>query len=127
MKEFDKIISEAEKEGIQVNQSLSRLLLDMWRSASDDMRRLTRRARILCAVAIVACVLSAVCISGCVYLGIALHKQQGETDALWGVLSDGVVVEETVTTTEETVTTVQQESDGNNIYQAGEHSSYWEG
>lgn len=125
MDRFEKIMQEAEREGIKVNQGLSRLLLDMWRSAMEDVAQLTRRARVLFVVSIISSALCAALLAGCVYLGISVHEQAGEIDAIWEVFEEGVVIEETTTTTEETVTTITQDAEsGNNVYQAGEGSSY---
>lgn len=125
MDRFEKIMQEAEREGIKVNQGLSRLLLDMWRSAMEDVAQLTRRARALCMISILASVLCAVLLAVCVYLGVCVHDQAGEVDAIWEVFEAGAVIEETTTTTEETVTTITQDVErGNNVYQAGEGSSY---
>lgn len=133
MDDFEKILDEAEHEGIKMTQGLSRLLLGMWKNASDDLRAATQAARRLRAISILAAVLAAVCLCVCVYQGTVIQRQGGEIASLRGevesihkILDAGVIVEETTTTTE-TTTTVEQdtgEGSGNNVFQAGEGSSY---
>lgn len=126
MDEFEKIAKEAEREGITVSQNLIKILLSMWENAGKDLREATATARRLRVVAIVASVLSTVCLCCCIYMGTVIHRQGGEIDSIHRILESGVVVEETTTKTE-TTTTVEQdtgEGSGNNVFQAGENSSY---
>lgn len=111
MDDFEKILDEAEQEGIKMTQGLSRLLLGMWKNASDDLKAATQAARRLRVVSILASVLAAVCFCVCVYQGTVIRSQGGQINSLRGevasihrILEDGVVVEETTTTTETTTT-----------------------
>lgn len=104
MDDFEKILEASEREGIRVTQGLSRLLLSMWKNASDDLRAATQAARRLRAVSILSTALAAVCLCVCVYQGTVIHRQGGEIASIHRILEDGVVVEETTTTTETTTT-----------------------
>lgn len=130
MDDFDELMDEAEKEGLQANRALSKILCDIWRKERDVISSYTKSAKRLFVVCIILSFISAVCISSSIYLGITVHKQGSEIDALQSLLEDGVVVEETTTTTtEEVTTTITQdtgEGSGNNIYQAGRGSSYYQ-
>ena len=123
----ENIMKDAEQEGIKVNQGLSRLLLDLWKRTSDDLRSAISKSKKLFVVSLISSIVSALCICSCVYLATVVHTQAGQIRAIQEVLSDGVVIEETTTTTEETITTITQdtgEGSGNNVYQAGESSTY---
>lgn len=127
MEDIERILQEAEKESLKSSQALLRLVLDMWKNARSELRQSTESAKKLKIVSIIASVIAAFCLVGCIYLGTVVHRQQGEIDAIWDIFEQGVVIEET--TTEETITTetVTQntgEGNGNNIYQAGDYSTY---
>lgn len=134
MDDFEKILRDAEKEGIKVNQGLSRLLLDMWKNSQDEIRDLIAKSKRLCAVAIIASALAAFSFVAFFYLVSVVTEQkeeissmQGEIDFIWSIFEEGVVIEETTTTettTTETVTQDTGEGNGNNIYQAGDYSTY---
>lgn len=126
MDDAKKIIDEAEREGLQMSQGLLRLVLKMWEGAREDVQAATAAAKRLRVVSIIAILISAVCLCVCVYQGTVIHRQGGEIAAIHRILEEGVVIEETTTTTE-TTTTVEQdtgEGSGNNVYQAGDNSSY---
>lgn len=124
MDEFEKIAKEAERESITVSQNLIKILLSMWENAGKDLREATSSAHRLRVVAVVASVLSAVCLCCCIYMGTVIHRQGGEIDSIHRILEAGVVVEETTTTTTTTVEQDTGEGSGNNVFQAGENSSY---
>lgn len=126
MDDFEKLLNDAEREGIKMTQGLSRLLLGMWKSAQDDMKAATNAARRLSVVSIISAVLAISSLCVCCFMGADLQRQGGEIRAIHRVLDEGVVIEETTTTTE-TTTTVEQdtgEGSGNNVFQAGENSTY---
>lgn len=126
MDDFEEIMSAVSQEGVSAARPVIKILTKMWQSARDDLKEATARANRLRVVSILAAVLASICLACCVYLGSVVHRQQGEIDALHRILEEGVVVEETTTTTE-TTTTVEQdtgEGSGNNVFQAGESSSY---
>lgn len=111
MNEFEKILDEAEREGLKMSQGLSRLLMAMWKNAADDLKAATAAAKKLRVIAWIAAVLAALCLCCCAYLGSLLHKQQGEIDAIHRILDAGETVEETVTTVTEETTTQSIEGD----------------
>ncbi len=125
MDEFEDVLREAEREGIQASQGLARLLMDLWNASREEVRDALKEARKLRAAAIAAVILSAVCLALCLYLGSAVHTLRGELQAVQDILDAGVVIEEVVTTTEETVTTQTAEGDiatihNGNAYYGGE-------
>lgn len=127
MEDIEKILQEAEKESLKSSQALLRLVLDMWKNARSELRQSTEAAKKLKIVSIISSVIAALCLVSCIYLGTVVHRQQGEIDAIQEIFEQGFVIEET--TTEETITTetVTQntgEGNGNNIYQAGDYSTY---
>lgn len=125
MDDAKKIIDEAEREGLQMSQGLLRLVLKMWEGAREDVQAATASARKLRLVSIVSIVIASVCLCVCVYQGTVIHRQGGELAAIHRILEEGVVIEEATTTTE--TTTIEQdtgEGSGNNVFQAGEYSSY---
>lgn len=69
MDEFEKIMQEAERESLQVNQALAKMLLDMWKNANGEVRTCTKRARQMLVAAILAAVLAVAAIIGCLCLG----------------------------------------------------------
>ena len=133
MDDFEDILKASEKECARTSQALSKLLLDLWKNTSADLKQAIKKAHYLSWVAGIASVLSALAIAGCIYLGTVVHRQAGEIKAIAGeikaiqdILESGVVIED-VTTTTETSTTVTQDSwegSGNNVFQAGENSEY---
>lgn len=102
MDDFEKIISgitdEAERESLSANKGLSRLLLDLWSSRMNSIKK----HYILTIVAVVVAVSSIVY---SVYLGNIVHAQQAQIQELKDILDNGVVIEESTTT--ETTTTTQ--------------------
>lgn len=108
MDDFEEIMKAVSDDGVAAARPVIKILTKMWQTARDELKEATARARRLRVVSIVAAVLSALCLFGCVYLGSGVHRQQGEIDALHRILEEGVVVEETTTTTE-TTTTVEQD------------------
>lgn len=107
-------------------QAIIRVLVKMWQAARDEVRSAAHTADRLRPVAVAAAILAAMSLAGCLYLGTVVHRQQGEINAIHRILEEGVVVEET-TTMEETTTAITQDTgdgNGNNVYQAGENSSY---
>ena len=107
---------EAEAESLKANQALSRLLLDMWKSSNDDIKRSNVVSSRLRVVAVISSIMAAVCLAVTIYLFSAIRTLDGEIKAVQHILESGVVVEETTTTTEET--TVTQDADnGSNVYQ----------
>lgn len=133
MDEFEKIMEEAEREGMKASRGLNRLLLGMWGSMKSDVNAATAESKRLRIVSIVLAAVAAICIITCVFMGSEVRRQAGDIASLRGeiesihkILDAGVIVEETTTTTE-TTTTVEQdtgEGSGNNVFQAGEGSSY---
>lgn len=133
MDDYEKIIEEAEREGIKVSQGLSKLLLKMWKNASDDLKAAVSAAKRNKKVCTASIVLSCILLCVSIFMGSAIYNQskeiaslRGEIESIHKILDAGVVVEETTTTTE-TTTTVEQdtgEGSGNNVFQAGEGSSY---
>ena len=126
MDDFDKIMESVEREGAKVSQGLAKMLLDMWKNASDDLKKSIKISRQLSVIAVIASVLAIISIAGCIYLQKEVQMQAGEISAIQEILDSGVVIEEQTTTTT-TTTSVEQdtgEGSGNNIYQAGENSSY---
>lgn len=109
--DFEKILDEAEREGLKMSQGLSKLLMAMWKNAADDLKAATAAAKKLRVIAWIAAVLAALCLCCCAYLGSLLHEQQGEIDAIHRILDAGVTVEETVTTVTEETTTQSIEGD----------------
>ena len=112
MDEFDEIMKSVSEEGVSAARPVIKILTKMWQNARDDLKEATARANRLRVVSIISAVLSVLCLTGGVYLGAVVHRQQGEigalrgeVDALHRILDEGVVVEETVTT--ETTTTTQ--------------------
>ena len=131
MDNFEKIAKEAEREGIFVSQNLIKILMSMWENAGKDLRDATASAHRHRIISIVFTVLSCVCLFCCIYMGSVIHRQSGEIAAIRGeiesihqILDAGVVVEETTTTTTTTVEQDTGEGSGNNVFQAGENSSY---
>lgn len=111
MDDFEAILKEAEDEGVKVNQALSKLLLNMWKSAKDDLKNATKTAKNLKWVAVILAVISAICLSMCIYFGVTMHNQQGQIEAIQKTLDNGIVFEETTTYTEETTTSQSVEGD----------------
>lgn len=107
MNEFDKIMQEAENEGLKVNQGLSRLLLDMWKNAKEDLRKSIETSRRLFVVSVISSLLAIACLCGCLYLGSIVHRQSGEIAAIQKTIESGIVIEETTTTTETTTQTAE--------------------
>ena len=125
MDEFKNIMREAERESLQVNQALAKMLLDMWKNAKGEVRTCTKRARQMFVAAILAAVLAVAAIIGCLYLSAEVDRQGSELRDVHRILEDGVVIEQTTTeTTTETITQDTGEGSGNNVYQAGAQSSY---
>lgn len=132
MDEFEKIMEQAEQEGLKASRGLNRLLMGMWGSMKNDVNAATSESKRLRIVSIVLATLAAICIITCVFMGSEVRRQAGDIAALRGeiesihkILDAGVVVEETTTTTE--TTTIEQdtgEGSGNNVFQSGENSSY---
>ena len=125
MDDFEKVLRDAEKEGISMANGLSRLLMGMWKSAQDDLKSATEAARRLRVISIIASIISVVCLASCIYMGSELNRQRGEIASIHKILEQGVVIEEKTTTTE--TTTIEQgtgEGSGNNVYQAGDNSNY---
>lgn len=100
MDDAKKIIEEAGREGLQMSQGLLRLVLKMWEGARDDVQKATAAAKRLLVVSIVSIVIAAVCLCVCVYQGTMIQRQSGEIAAIHRILEEGVVIEETTTTTE---------------------------
>lgn len=100
MDDAKKIIEEAGREGLQMSQGLLRLVLKMWEGARDDVQASTAAAKRLRVVSIVSIVIAAVCLCVCVYQGTMIQRQGGEIAAIHRILEEGVVIEETTTTTE---------------------------
>lgn len=126
MDDFEEIMSAVSQEGVSAARPVIKILTKMWQTARDDLKEATARANRLRVVSILAAVLASICLACCVYLGSVVHRQQGEINAIHRILEEGVVVEET-TTMEETTTAITQDTgdgNGNNVYQAGENSSY---
>lgn len=118
MNEFEKILDEAEREGLKMSQGLSRLLMAMWKNAADDLKAATAAAKKLRVIAWIAAVLAALCLCCCAYLatvvksqGEVIQQQSGEIAAIHRILEQGVTVEETVTTVTEETTTQSIEGD----------------
>lgn len=131
MDEFEKIAKESEIEGLSASQHIIKLLLSMWENAGKDLRAATSSAKRMRIISIVSAVLSCVCLVCCIYMGSVIYEQSGEIAAIRGeiesihrILDAGVVVEETTTTTTTTVEQDTGEGSGNNVFQAGENSSY---
>lgn len=100
MDDAKKIIEEAGREGLQMSQGLLRLVLKMWEGARDDVQKATAAAKRLRVVSIISIVIAAVCLCVCVYQGTVIQRQGGEIAAIHRILEEGVVIEETTTTTE---------------------------
>ena len=109
--DFEKILDEAEREGIKMSQGLSKMLMAMWKNAADDLKAATAAANRLRLIAWIAAVLAALCLACCVYMGNLLHKQSGEIEAIHRILDQGVTVEESVTTVTEETTSQTVEGD----------------
>ena len=124
MDDAKKIIDEAGREGLHMSQGLLKLVLKMWESAREDVQAATAAAKRLRVVSIVAIVISVVCLCVCVYQGTVIQRQGGEIASIHRILEEGVVIEETTTTTTTTVEQETGEGSGNNVYQAGEDSTY---
>lgn len=127
MEEFDQIIQEAKKDGDQWGAGLSRLLLEMWQHAKKDVHNCISASRKLFIVSIISAIISIICVVFCAYLSTIIHDQSIALSKIEQILDDGIIIEETTTTTHETTTTVTQdtgEGSGNNIYQAGDGSTY---
>lgn len=107
MNEFDKIMQEAENEGLKVNQGLSRLLLDMWKNAKDDLQKSIENSKRLFVVSVISSFLAIACLFVCFYLGSIVHRQSGEIAAIQKTIESGIVIEETTTTTETTTQTAE--------------------
>lgn len=124
MDDFEDILKASEKECARTSQALSKLLLDLWKNTSADLKQAIKKAHYLSWVAGIASVLSALAIAGCIYLGSVVHRQAGEIKAIQDILESGVVIEDVTTTTETTTTVTQDtgEGGGNNVFQAGENS-----
>lgn len=100
MDDAKKIIEEAGREGLQMSQGLLRVVLKMWEGARDDVQKATAAAKRLRVVSIVSIVIAAVCLCVCVYHGTVIQRQGVEIAAIHRILDEGVVIEETTTTTE---------------------------
>ena len=124
MDDAKKIIDEASREGLHMSQGLLKLVLKMWESAREDVQAATEAAKRLRVVSIVSIVIAAVCLFVCVYQGTVIQRQGGEIASIHRILQQGVVIEETTTTTTTTVEQDTGEGSGNNVYQAGEDSTY---
>lgn len=111
MDDFEAILKEAEDEGVKANQALAKLLLNMWKSAKDDLKNATKTAKNLKWVAVISAVISAICLSMCIYFGVTMHNQQGQIEAIQKTLDNGIVFEETTTYKEETNTSQSVEGD----------------
>ena len=116
--DFEKILGEAEREGIKMSQGLSKMLMAMWRNAADDLKAATAAAKKLKVIAWIAAVIAALCLCCCAYLGTVvksqgevIQQQSGEIVAIHRILEQGVTVEETVTTVTEETTTQSVEGD----------------
>ena len=133
MDDYEKIMEEAKERGLDMSQKLLGLVLNMWERARHDVQAAIAAAKRNRVVSIASIVIAAVCLCVCVYQGTVIQRQgreiaslRGEVESIHKILDAGVVVEETTTTTE-TTTTVEQdtgEGSGNNVFQAGEGSSY---
>lgn len=115
MDDFEKIRSEVEREGIEVNRGLSKMLLAMWENARQEIKACTKNAQMLFFAAVAASILAAAAICGCIYLGSVVHQQAGEIQAIQEILDAGVVIEETTTTTTEEVITQSVDGDSATI------------
>lgn len=131
MDEFEKIAKEAEIEGLSASQYIIKILLSMWENAGKDLRAATSSAKRMRIISIVSAALASVCLCCCIYMGTVIHQQNGEILSIRGeiesihrILDAGVVVEETTTATTTTVEQDTGEGSGNNVFQAGENSSY---
>lgn len=118
MNDFEKILDEAEREGIKMSQGLSRMLMAMWRNASDNLKAATAAAKKLRVIAWIGAVATVLCLCFCAYLGTVvksqgelIQQQSGEIAAIHRILEQGVTVEETVTTVTEETTTQSIEGD----------------
>lgn len=116
--DFEKILDEAEREGIKMSQGLSKMLMAMWKNAADDLKAATAAAKKLKVIAWIAAVIAALCLCCCAYLGTVvksqgevIQQQSGEIAAIHRILEQGVTVEETVTTVTEETTTQSVEGD----------------
>lgn len=88
MDDFEEVMSAVSQEGVEAARPVIKILTKMWKNARDDLKEAAARANRLRTVAIVAAVLSALCLCGCVYLGSVVHRQQGEIDAIHRALLD---------------------------------------
>lgn len=122
---FDQIREQIEREAqtnLRENQALSRLLLDMWKSARADFDKARTRG----ILSIIATVVACVSIAGCIILGLVVYQQSGEIEAIHRILDQGVLVDSSTTTSKMEITQDTGESGGNNIFQSGEHATYEE-
>lgn len=104
---------------------VKKMLDDMAEKKWDEVKALAVSAKRLRVVAIVATLISVICLCLSIWLTNAYIEQNGKLKAIQDILDAGVVIEETTTTeTTETVTQDGGEGNGTNVYQAGDNSTY---
>lgn len=114
MDDFERIMDEADREGVKASQGIIKLLLKMWDGARSDVQAAISAAKRNRMVSVVSALIAAACLCACIYQGTVIQRQGSEISALRGevesihkILDAGVVIEETVTTTETTSQTIE--------------------
>lgn len=105
MDDFERIMDEADREGVKASQGIIKLLLKMWDGARGDVQAAISAAKRNRMVSVISALIAAACLCACFYQGTVIQRQGGEISSLRGevesihkILDAGVVIEETTTT-----------------------------